>query len=223
MPKFCPKCGKSLKPQAKFCASCGTTMKSSVPKPRPVASPPPPPPPKSSGCGTGCFIGCLIVVVVFILIIGLLVLGGYLFIRSIKNGKEPGEYFSVERSDNAVECEDSLNCLENNFKKCNPATGEADLGDFAVADFEVVGPKGNSCVVYFKITELKDLPEGAGWIPDFILDSVMKDLSMECLIPSSVYGKGVEGFMDYIGENMKDACKGPLFDIADRFGIELEN
>jgi len=27
MPKFCPKCGKKLKPGAKFCASCGATPK----------------------------------------------------------------------------------------------------------------------------------------------------------------------------------------------------
>ena len=45
----------------------------------------------------------------------------------------------------------------------------------------------------------------------------------ECLIPSSIYEKGVEALGAYIEENMKEVCEGPLFDIADKFGIELEN
>lgn len=219
MSKFCPKCGKSLKPQAKFCASCGTVL------PKKVAPPPPPPPPpaRSSGCGTGCLIGCLITIVVFILIIGLLILGGYLFFRSLKDGKEPGEYFSVERSTNLVDCEDSLVCLEKNFKSCNPAAGETDLGEFAVAEFEVVGPKGSSCVIYFKITELKELPPEADWVPSFVLEGMLENLSMECLVPSSVYEKGMEGFTEYIEENMEEVCKGPLFDLMDKFDMKIED
>ena len=225
MGNFCPNCGAKLKTKVKFCASCGTTLSKVVsPPPPPLPPPPPPPPPppsKSAGCGAGCFVGCLIAIIAFIIIVGLLVLGIYLFFRSIKNGKEPGEYFSVERSDNPVECEDSLSCLENNFKKCSPAVGETELGEFATADFEVIGPKNNSCVIYFKITELKELPSEAEWIPQFVLDSILEDLSMECLIPSSVYEKGVEGFTSYIEDNMRDVCKGPLFDVVDKFGIEI--
>jgi len=239
MPKFCPKCGKGLKPGKKFCAACGAKMKArqtrktapapaprTVP-PRPIAPLPPPPSRGGTGCGTGCLVGCLITVLVILLILGVLIGIGYYFLSGMKGG-EAGEYFDIDpksKKEKTIKCGDSLTCLEDNLEKCAPAKGEADLGEFAEAEFEVLGfaEGSDSCVVFAKITELKELPEGLNVIPDFLLDKVFEDLSFECLIPEKVYKKGIEYVGEYIGENLVEACKGPLFDLAEKFGVDLED
>jgi len=249
MPKFCPKCGKGLKPGKSSCTACGAKMKTRqaktktrqvrktapVPAPPPVkpvrapAAPLPPPPPSKggAGCGTGCLVGCLIVVLVVLLILGILIGVGYYFLFGMKKG-EAGDYFDIDpksKKEKTVKCGDSLACLENNLKKCAPAKGEADLGEFAEAEFEVLGfaEGSDSCVVFAKIIELNELPEGLDIIPGFLLDKVFEDLSFECLIPEKVYQKGIEDVGEYIGDNLVEACKGPLFDLAERFGVDLED
>jgi len=221
MPKFCVKCGKRLKPGKSFCTSCGAKVRVRV-------VPTPPAPSKGgAGCGTGCLIGCLIVVLIVLLIFGLLVGAGYYFFSNMKKG-EAGDYFDIDpksKKEKTIKCKDSLACLEDNLKKCAPAKGEAGLGEFAEAEFEILGfaEDSDSCVVFAKITELNELPEGLGLIPDFILEKVFEDLSFECLIPEKVYQKGVEDVGEYIGDNLVESCEGPLFDLAEKFGVDLEN
>ncbi len=227
MPNFCPKCGKNLKLGAAFCTVCGAKMKTRVEAPKPAVAPLPPPPTKGGGCGTGCLIGCLIVVLIFLLIIGSLIGFGWYFLSNMKKG-EAGEYFDIDpksEKEKTIKCGDSLTCLEDNLKKCAPAKGEADLGEFAQAEFEILGlAEGiNSCVVFAKITELKELPEGLDVIPDFILEKMFEDLSFECLIPEKVYQKGIEDVGEYIGDNLVEACEGPLFDLAEKFGVDLDD
>ncbi len=227
MPKFCPKCGKKLKPGAKFCPACGVKMRMRAAPPRPSSPPPPPPPSKGgAGCGTGCLIGCLIVILVILLILGVLIGTGYYFLSKMKKG-EAGDYFDIDpksKKEKTVKCGDSLSCLEENLKKCARAKGEAELGEFAEAEFEILGfaEGSDSCVVYAEIKELKELPEGLGVIPDFILEKIFEDLFFECLIPEKVYQKGIEDVGEYIGDNLVEACEGPLFDFAEKFGVDLE-
>jgi len=235
MPKFCTKCGKNLKPGVTFCTACGAKMKiRQVRKAAPVSPPPAFAPVGASagkkgklGCGTGCLIGCLITVLVTLLILAALIGTTYYFFSKIKKG-EPGEYFDIDpksEKEKTIKCGDSLTCLADNLKKCAPAKGEADLGEFAEAEFEVLGfaEDTNSCVVFAKIIEVKELPEGLDVIPDFILDKMFEDLFFECLIPEKVYTKGIEEVGEYIGDNLVEACEGPLFDLADSFGVDLED
>ncbi len=237
MPKFCNKCGKNLRPGATFCTACGAKMKRRAAAPAPAPAPLSPPPAfapagasagkKGAGCGTGCLIGCLIVVLVFLLILAGLIGTGYYFFSKIKKA-EPGEYFDIDpksEKEKTIKCGDSLTCLEDNLKKCAPAEGEADLGEFAEAEFEVLGlaEGSSSCVVFAKITELKELPQGLDVIPNFILEKMFKDLSFECLIPERVYQKGIEDVGEYIGDNLVEACEGPLFDLAEKFGVDLQD
>lgn len=233
MPKFCPKCGKGLKPGTQFCAVCGARMRPK-PAPKPVqqtvqtiqpVAPPPPPPKSGSGCGVGCAIGCLTIILVTLLILGILI--GLVYYFFFLRESEPGSYFDIDpksKAEKTVKCDDSLSCLEDNLKKCAPAKGEADMGDFARAEFEILGLNSgsDSCVVYVKITEVKELPQGLDVIPNFILEGLFENLSLECLIPERVYNKGIDQVGDYVGENMYEACKGPLFDLAEKFGVDLE-
>jgi len=223
MPKFCPKCGKSLKPGKSFCTACGAK----VPLP-PASAPVGASAGKKggAGCGTGCLVGCLIVVLVVLLILAGLIGTGYYFLSRMKKA-EPGEYFDIDpksKKEKTIKCGDSLICLEDNLKKCAPAKGEADLGEFAEAEFEVLGfaEGSDSCVVFAKITELNELPEGLDVIPNFILGKMFEDLSFECLIPEKVYEKGIEGVGEYIGDNLVEVCAGPLFDFAEKFGVDLK-
>ena len=71
--------------------------------------------------------------------------------------------------------------------------------------------------------EFASMPEDMEGIPSFIIEKLLKDLSMECLVPESVYKKGMEDVGEYVGENMSKICKGPLFDMAEKFGVELED
>ena len=152
----------------------------------------------------GCIIGCLISVVVSILSLVVLALGIYYFLSYIKKA-EPGDYFQVDK-------EAGL-CLY--MKEQMP------LGDILDVEFEVLGKSGDSCVVFGKIIEIKELPEEAKAVPKFVLDAMLKDLTMECLVPQEVYLQGIENVGGYIGENLTTVCKGPLFDIADKLGIDL--
>lgn len=237
MPKFCPKCGKNLKPGKSFCTACGVKMRKRQTRktaPAPLSPPPASAPTVASagkkggaGCGTGCLIGCLIVALVALLILAGLIGTGYYFLSRMKKG-EAGEYFDIDpksKKEKTIKCGDSLTCLEDNLKKCAPAEGEADLGEFAEAEFEVLGfaEGSSSCVVFAKITELKELPEGLDVIPNFILEKMFEDLSFECLIPEKVYNKGIEDVGEYIGDNLVEACEGPLFDLAEKFGVDLED
>lgn len=219
MPNFCTKCGKPIKPGGKFCVSCGAGSKSKS------SALPPPPPPRRSGRGTGCAVGCLVITLIIVLFLALIIGGGYYFISKFKNA-EPGDYFEVDaksKSEKAVSCGSSVSCIDDNLKTCSRATGEADLSEFAVAEFEVLGTSGKDCVIFAKIVEIKELPEGMNTIPDFVLNIIFKDLTMECLIPQIVYKKGMESVGEYIGENMTEVCEGPLFDMADKYGVDLEN
>jgi len=235
MPKFCPKCGKNLKPGKSFCAACGAKMKtgqirktaSAPAASTPSSAIPLPPSPKGGGCGKGCLIGCLIAALIALLILAGLIGTGYYFFSRMKDG-EAGGYFDIDpksEAEKTIKCGDSLSCLEDNLKKCAPAKGETDLGEFAEAEFEVLGfaEGSDSCVVFAKITEVKELPEGLDAIPDFILEKMFKDLSFECLIPEKVYEKGIEDVGEYIGNNLVEACEGPLFDLAEQFGVDLED
>jgi len=220
MPNFCIKCGKENKEGIKFCTNCGAVLK--IPAPAPVA---PTPPPKGKSGFVGCLVGCLVVILVFLLLIGTLIGVGYYFISKMKNA-EPGDYFEIDAKSKAEEvtlCASSLSCLNDNLEKCSRAKGETDFGEFATVEFEIMGTSGKSCVIFAKIVEINELPEGANVIPDFILNAMLKDLSMECLVPQAVYSKGVEEVGEYIGDNMADICEGPLFDMADKLGIDLEN
>jgi len=247
MSKFCPKCGKELRPGIKFCSSCGFVIKQkpqqeiqpesvveSIPTPSSSSSPPPPPPPppstsKGSGCGKGCLIGCLIFFLINLLIVGLLIGGGWWFLNKIKAGKEPGSYFeisSASKSQKTVDCGSSATCLEEELKKCSPAEGKSDIGELAKAEFQVLGTSeddANSCIIYFKITEIKEMPEEMEGLPVFIIEKMLQDLSMECLIPESIYRQGIDKTGEYVGENMSKICEGPLFDMAEKFGVDLEN
>lgn len=165
------------------------------------------------GCLKGFLIGCLISVIVIILFFGVLIGGGYWLFMKIKQGNAPGESFSIERSSSAVDCGDSAECFEENMVNCSPAFGETNFEEIAVFYFEVLGKKENSCVVYFKIRELKQVPSQFESMPDFILKEILKDLSMECLIPKSHYEKGVETAVGYALENAKEVCQGSLLDL----------
>ena len=233
MSKFCSKCGGTLEEGIKFCPICGLPVDRTDYQPEPVqpvapppslsSPPPPPPPPRRSGCGVGCLVGCLVVVVGLLIIIA--VLGGlfyYFFLRD----KEPGSYFEIDKASReatVVECTSAI-CLENNLKTCSPAEGETDIGDFGKAEIKILGKSedsSSSCVVYAKITEIKEMPEGMESVPDFILESMMNNFSLECLVPQTEYAQGIEAVGEYISDNMVDACKGPLLDFADKFGIEI--
>ncbi|MBU2545509.1 zinc ribbon domain-containing protein [Patescibacteria group bacterium] len=223
MPNFCTKCGKSIKAGGKFCTSCGAghVAKRQVPPP----PPPPPPPRRSSGCGAGCAVGCLVVTIIIALFLALIIGGGYYLLSRFKNA-EPGDYFEVDaksKSEKAISCGSAVSCIDNNLKTCSRATGEAELGEFATAEFEVLGTSGRDCVVFAKIVDIKKLPDGMDMIPEFVLNIIFEDLTMECLIPQTVYKEGMEGVGTYIGENMTEVCKGPLFDMAEKYGVDLEN
>jgi len=200
------------------------------PQPQPVpAGPDPyyvaPPPAKSSGCGVGCLVGCLIALVVFLIIVGIIVAFVYYFLT---REKEPGSYFEIDSQSKgvkSVECT-SAACLENNLKICSPAQGETEIGDFAEAEFQILGKSEDnkdSCVVFFKITEIKEMPPGMDFIPKFVLEKMFDNLSLECLVPEKIYKQGIEEFGEYISENMVEVCKGPLFDVAEKFGVDLED
>ncbi|MDP2910658.1 MAG: hypothetical protein Q8N58_02645 [bacterium] len=171
---------------------------------------------------SGCFIGCLTLFLLFILITAILIgaLYYFLFLRE----KEPGSYFKVGSSTaKTVDCEDSFICLNDNLEKCAPAEGMADLGDFAEVALEILGiSQGDSCVVYAKVIEVKKLPPGLDTIPNFIVEKMFENLSMECLVPKNVYQQGIEKAGEYIGDNIYEICRGPLFDFMDKFGIEVK-
>src|SRR4030042_3473602 len=179
-------------------------------------------PPKRSGRGISCLIGCLIIFLLFILITAVLsvVIYYFLFLRE----KEPGSYFEVDFSTaKTVDCEGSLVCLDSNFKKCVPAKGTTDMGDFAEVELEILGvSQGDPCVVYAKVLEVKELPPGLDAIPDFIVEKMFENLSMECLVPKNVYQQGIEKAGEYIGDNIYEICRGPLLDFMDKFGIEVK-
>lgn len=218
MANFCPKCGKSNRAGISFCTSCGAKLRTNPIQREAVLAPPPP---RGSGCGAGCLIGCLVVIVIAILVLGAVIgiIYYYVFAREVR----PGSYFDVDDNQpKTVKC-DTLSCLEENLEKCAPAKGEAEMGEFAVAEIEVLGTSGSSCVVYAEIKEIKELPPGLTGIPDFILDKMFTNLSLECLIPENVYKEGIEEMGDYIGENMAEVCEGPLFDLAEKFGVDLED
>lgn len=237
MPKFCPECGKSLKPGAQFCPSCGGTIKTEavvrrkpVSRPqqrvvRPIARPvaPPPPPKKGGGCALGCGLGCLITLIVTLLVIGGLIgFGYYYFFVRDKGG---GNYFDIDAEDEAKkpeECGSSLNCLENNLKICDPAKGETEIEDAIEIELSVVGSSGKSCVVYIEITNVDtdELPEQLEFlekIPSFIRGFILKSLHGECLVPQNVYTLGMEETMEYLGENMLDVCRGNLLDFFAKY------
>lgn len=236
MSKFCSKCGGELKQESKFCPACGSSklrleavdLEPAQLEPEPVqptvVASRPVPPQRRSGCGIGCFVGCLVVVIIFLIIIAVLVgLFWYFFLRE----REPGSYFEIDNASKeaaVVECTSAL-CLENNLKTCSPAEGETDIGDFAAAEIKILGKEkgSNSCIVYVKVMELKETPEELDAIPDFILETTMNNLSLECLVPSAEYKQGVEAVGEYVSENMINACKGPLLDFIDKFGIEVED
>jgi len=237
MAKFCPECGKKLKSEAKFCSLCGVAVKPALQSKTQTQSPAAasasslssPSPPKNSGCKKGCLIGCLAFVLVNLLILGLLIGGGWWLINKIKAGKDPGSYFgisSASKKEKTVDCGSSAGCLETELKKCSPAEGKLDINELIKAEFQVLGISGDNadfCVIYFKITEIKEMPKNMENLPSFVLEKLLKDLSMECLVPESIYKQGIDKTGEYVGENMSKICKGSLFDIAEKFGIDLEN
>lgn len=179
--------------------------------------------PKSKSNYVDCLVGCLVIILVSILFIGSLIGAGYYFLSKLKKA-EPGDYFTVDsKSEKTDLCGFSSSCIDEKLKTCSSATGKADLGEFVEIEFEILGTSGNSCVIFAKIVDIKKLPDELDLIPDFMLNSMFKDLSMECLVPKTAYSKGMEYVGEYIGENMTEICKGPLFDMAEKFGINLED
>ena len=175
---------------------------------------------QKSGCLT-CLFGFLIMNIIFLLIIGGLIWGAYYFLTNFKKA-EPGDYFKVDNiNDPVLDCKDSLSCVQESIENCKKAKGVSDLGDFAEMELEVVGKSGTSCVVYAKILEIKELPESMSLIPSFVSDSVFKDLSMECLVPQSVYTQGIEKIGEYVKENSTESCKGSLIEMLDKLNIDL--
>jgi hypothetical protein len=179
--------------------------------------------PVQSNQGISCLVGCLIVLLIFVFILAVLLGSLYYFI--FLREKEPGSYFDLDPiTEETVNCEDSLSCLEDNFKECLPAKGEAEMGDFADVELEVLGTSGgDGCVVYAKIIKVNQVPPGLEPVPDFMLEKMFENLSMECLVPEEIYNQDMESIGNYIGENIYQACKGSLFDWAERFGVNLED
>lgn len=179
--------------------------------------------PKSKPVRIGCLVGCLVIILVFILLVGGLIGAGYYFLSKLK-GAEPGDYFTVDVQSMSVKsCGSSLSCADEELITCSSITGETDLGEFAKVEFKVLGISDKSCVIFAKIVDIKKLPSELGLVPDFILDTMFEDLSIECLIPETAYSKGIEYVGEYIGDNIVEVCKGPLFDMAEKFGIDLED
>jgi hypothetical protein len=217
MNNFCIKCGKKIESGASFCPSCGEKLENSsvVSKQEPILTPPP----VKSGCGKGCLVGCLMsfFLVIFILVILIGIFYYYAFVREVK----PGSYFDVDPNQpEAIEC-DSLSCLDNNLKSCIPSEGETELGEFATADIQILGTSGSSCVVYAKITKINQLPPELEDVPEFMIDKLFNNATLECLIPKTVYNEGMEELGNYIGENMHEVCDGPLFEMAEKLGIDF--
>ncbi len=127
MPKFCPKCGKKLKPGAKFCASCGATPKAQTsksakpankqkPKPKSTAkkstpstqSTPAPParpvyqaaPPQPKKGGMGCGMGCGIGCLIIAIIVFLIIaaLIGVGYYFLFMRESEVGGYFDIDKA-----------------------------------------------------------------------------------------------------------------------------
>lgn len=175
---------------------------------------------EKSGC-TGCLIGFLIMNVISLLVIGGLIWGAYYFFTNFKK-VEPGDFFEVDNPDGPViDCKDSLSCVQESIENCDKSKGISNLGDFAEIELEVVGKSGTSCVVFAKILEVKKLPESMNLVPDFVSNSIFKDLSMECLVPYSAYSQGIEKMGEYVKENSTENCKGPLMDMVDKLNIDL--
>lgn len=166
-------------------------------------------------------VGCSLVFLVVILILAGLICGGYYFLSRLKE-VEPGDYFKVDDNGTAVSCEGSSTCIDASLKTCVPAKGRTDLGEFAEIKFEILGKSGTSCVVFAKIVDIKKVPDSLKTVPDLILKIVFEDSSMECLVPQEVYIEGLEKVGKYIGENMENICEGPLFDVAEKFNIDLK-
>ena len=247
MPKFCAKCGEKLRAGKSFCVSCGAKIRKktgarrsesvsarpqrkSLPGREAAGAVLSPPPPKSggSGCGVGCAIGCLAVVIIFILVIAL-ALGAVYYFLFMREGPKPGSYFDVDEESKklkTVKCDDSLTCLEQNFKKCEPAEGETELGDFTEAEIKILGTSGKNkdCIVYLEIKKIKKLPSQLEILPDFLMDKLKENMNLECSVPKNIYEKGgVEDIGEYIGDNLAKSCKGPLFDLFEKFGIDIED
>ena len=90
------------------------------------------------------------------------------------------------------------------------------MEDFVILYFEVLGKKENSCVIYFKVKELKQTPPGLDPISEIALKSLLKDSPMECLVPKEYYQKGSKEAIDYALENIQNVCKGGLIDLLDK-------
>ena len=165
----------------------------------------------------GCLVSSLVSFLIFLILIG----GAYYFFTNMKK-TEPGSYFQVDDEGGIVsECKDSLDCLDEEVKECGKAKGITALGDFADVELEVLGKSGTSCVVFGRIIEVKEIPVEVAYLPDVVLNELFKDLSMECLVPQEIYTGGIESIGVYIGDNTVEVCKGPLFDVADKFNIDL--
>lgn len=173
---------------------------------------------KKEGFLKGCLIGCLSSFLVIVLIIGVLIGGGYWFFMRLKKGEDPGSYFSMERSSLATDCGDSLECLEKSVISCEPSFGQAELEESIIFDFEVLGQRQDYCVIYFKIKELKQPFFEVNFVPEFILREMLKDSSMECLVPKKYYQKGSMETIDYALENMRSVCHGSLLNLLNKIG-----
>ncbi len=165
----------------------------------------------------GCLVSSLISFLISVLLIG----GAYYYFTNFKK-VEPGDFFKVDNPDGPViDCKDSLSCVQESIENCEKAKGISELGDFAEIELDIVGKSGTSCVVFAKILEIKKLPESMSLVPDFVSNSIFKDLSMECLVPYSAYSQGIEKIGEYVKENSTENCQGPLMDMVDKLNIDL--
>ena len=152
-----------------------------------------------------------------------LLFGAYYYFSNIKK-VEPGHYFQPDNDWGVTsECEDSLDCLNEEIKECSKAKGTTTLGDLGTIELEVLGKQGSSCIVFGKMLEIKEIPVDTKMISEALIKDLFKDLSIECLIPREAYRAGIDGIGIYINEKLTEVCRGPLFDIADKFNIDLDN
>ncbi len=161
---------------------------------------------------SGCLLFVLIAVLIFVLILVGVIIAAYYFLSEIKKA-QPGDYFITDNEpEPVIECQ-SNDCLEEGFKSCSHVKGDIKIEDLAYLEIESIGKSGSSCVIFGRVKELinSDIP-----------NSIVKGLSLECLIPEDVYTKGLQEVGNYLNNNLTTSCKGPLFDVADKFNINLD-
>ena len=96
------------------------------------------------------------IAIIILIVILVLVIGGLIFIFSKnKTAKEKqGQPSSQDQKTSIVDCGEAgpqnpdksvMNCIEEKFKECQPATVVISLGPDLIYYYEIIGPANNSC------------------------------------------------------------------------------